>query len=462
MGNTCQTSKLTELNYAHLYSDCNIEPAGCLMSHNTYCCHADDDCMDAFEYQRLEAEAAPAESNPFPDSACQLPRAAAAAEASTRRTQPSQPGHSLGKFLMRSPHTERAGPGPAAMAMAREEDDIMAMEDMHLDMMMPIPNSPSGRKTSQMSIQEAISNTGAEVVVHLYDLSEAFAQINKVAVDLIGFGGALHVGVEVFGVEWSFGTGGVSCSAPKQNRYFAYRQTVAMGRTLLGMQEVNRGVLAMQREWRGSDYDLFSKNCGTFCNALCVLLGVGSLPAWVTRLAETGANSTTVRSIADMMARNGMIGAPSPSVQSQISGSPCLTEGSPEAGCGSEFKTPPKQLDEEVLWLPSGSGSDGGLLQEEVDRDAKKSLPFNRFLSHTNSDGASPVRGSLLPQRCATFRAGASSFPHPGSALRPLSFDDKCKDDKEQAFCQKRLAVGPCPTYRTHHAIMALASSGGA
>lgn len=73
--------------------------------------------------------------------------------------------------------------------------------------------------------------------------------------DLLGIGGALHVGVEAFrmsdsrlfefvevlGNEWSFGMQGVSITTPKQNQYYTYRQTVTMGRTGLRRKEVGLG-----------------------------------------------------------------------------------------------------------------------------------------------------------------------------------------------------------------------------
>lgn len=59
-----------------------------------------------------------------------------------------------------------------------------------------------------------------------------------------------------------------------------------MGRTRLKQQEVEAALQSMQTEWRGAQYDLFTKNCGTFCNSFCLKLDVGGLPEWVTWLGE--------------------------------------------------------------------------------------------------------------------------------------------------------------------------------
>lgn len=304
---------------------------------------------------------------------------------------------------------------------------------------------------------------GEDVLVHLYDLSETFAQINSVAIDIIGFGGALHVGIEVFGVEWSFGTGGVSCTPPKQSRHYAYRQTVSMGQTLLAMQEVNAAVLAMQREWRGSEYDLFTKNCGTFCNALCVRLGVGNLPAWVTRLAEAGGRSKTVRTIADMMVRNGMIGEASPmsqSQQSQMDFSPRLTDCSPYQlggscdGSSEGVQSPRREGSAPVFSLEDLSGD------EWLEDDDKSPIPGNSEADTSaglSRSDSSPVRGNSLPQRCATFRANSYAGKQ---ALKSMSFEKGCKNT-EKTFVAKRLALGPRPGYLSHDALLAVAAKGG-
>merc|ERR1719401_1782300 len=43
-------------------------------------------------------------------------------------------------------------------------------------------------------------------------------------------------------------------------------------------------------QWRGEDYDLLRHNCCHFADALCVALGVGHIPFWVTNLAGAGAS----------------------------------------------------------------------------------------------------------------------------------------------------------------------------
>lgn len=154
---------------------------------------------------------------------------------------------------------------------------------------------------------------GEEVFLHLYDLTETLGHVNAVALDFLGVGGALHAGVEIFIREWSYGTSGVSSTSPRNHPCYKFRKTVRMGRTYLPESEIAHLIEEMKRDWKGTDYDLFSRNCGTFCNTLCLRLGVGSVPAWVTRLAEVGARLdrlNAVRRVGQMLSRSGLLSSP--------------------------------------------------------------------------------------------------------------------------------------------------------
>jgi hypothetical protein len=265
----------------------------------------------------------------------------------------------------------------------------------------------------------------AKVDVHLYDLSDGFAKINAVSIDLIGFGGGLHTGVEVYGHEWSFGIGGVSCTVPKKNRYYVYRQTVSMGKTAMTPQEVERVIAALQNEWKGSDYDLFTKNCGTFCNTLCIRLGLGGLPAWVTRLAEAGGQSTAVRRIADLMVRNGLIG-----------------EGSPSSSCpygavsGSDYESPVKNL---ATIHAEFSGFEDAWLEEQ---DMALYATGNSVLGEPrlSLDGNSGDMGVLnLGQITARQQSHMLQQASACAPLRALSYDDLVSTDQGKPL-QRRMS----------------------
>lgn len=137
--------------------------------------------------------------------------------------------------------------------------------------------------------------TEEPVTLHIYDVSSD-SRVQRVN-DLfrpVGTG-VFHAGVEVFGIEYSYGhrddrgTGVFTCE-PRDNPYHTYREAVPMDVTTLSMREVHDIVLKMEKAWRGRDYHLISQNCCHFCNELFEALGVGQMPGWVTNLARTGAS----------------------------------------------------------------------------------------------------------------------------------------------------------------------------
>jgi len=133
-----------------------------------------------------------------------------------------------------------------------------------------------------------------DVVLHIYDVSEAPAlqAVNK-ALRAVGTG-AFHGAVEVYGQEWSYGgveegTGVFSCP-PKGCTAHVYRESVPMGQTAMSHSEVNLLLAELEQEWPGRDYDLLAHNCCHFSEELCKRLQVPeAFPKWVKSLAGAGA-----------------------------------------------------------------------------------------------------------------------------------------------------------------------------
>ncbi|KAI5083180.1 hypothetical protein GOP47_0002923 [Adiantum capillus-veneris] len=140
-----------------------------------------------------------------------------------------------------------------------------------------------------------------EVVLHVYDVTNsgsaktnsAIVQLNRLLRDGMGLGGIFHSAVEVYdNEEWSFGyceigSGVFSCPA-KTNPMYSYRESISLGKTSLCRSRVKQILLDLGREWPGYSYDLLSRNCNHFCDALCDRLGVQKFPAWVNRFAHAG------------------------------------------------------------------------------------------------------------------------------------------------------------------------------
>lgn len=134
---------------------------------------------------------------------------------------------------------------------------------------------------------------GAEVTLHVYDVSgsDRVVKANNI---LKKFGtGAFHAAVEVYGREWSFGKTRVGCGIfpcePRHCTMHQYRQAVPMGRTQLREPSVLRLLEELAPLWPGDAYDLLNNNCTHFSNEFCKRLGVGPIPQWVTNLGTAGA-----------------------------------------------------------------------------------------------------------------------------------------------------------------------------
>lgn len=143
------------------------------------------------------------------------------------------------------------------------------------------------------------------MVVHIYDVSHevVLQKLNKVLANknsVFKLGGVFHAGVEVGGLEWSFGWNGadgatgVVSDEPKQNPMHTFRQSIFLGKTQLSITEVVALISDMVEQYPGSAYDLLQMNCCTFADDFCQRLGVGGLPKWVHRLARAGAKVDSV------------------------------------------------------------------------------------------------------------------------------------------------------------------------
>jgi hypothetical protein len=122
------------------------------------------------------------------------------------------------------------------------------------------------------------------VILNVYHLNDDWSQSNFFSSEVLGFGGAFHVGVEILGNEWTYGTGGVSCAEPRNHSIHVFNQSIVMGETDYSPEDISSIVRQMQEEWQGDDYDLLMHNCCSFAGALCLRLVGDSIPAWVDRL----------------------------------------------------------------------------------------------------------------------------------------------------------------------------------
>jgi hypothetical protein len=138
---------------------------------------------------------------------------------------------------------------------------------------------------------------GGEVLLHLYGLGTGAASRGLNAIATCLGSGLYHTAVEVrylsFGLEWSFGhtanngTGVFSCEV-SDNREHRYSHSVSLGHTRLSQVEFDALLDDLQASptWVGSNYNLLSLNCHSFCAVLCDELSVDPIPAHVRRAAR--------------------------------------------------------------------------------------------------------------------------------------------------------------------------------
>lgn len=126
----------------------------------------------------------------------------------------------------------------------------------------------------------------AEVVLNLYDYSaDLLVQgLNDMA-HLTGTG-AFHAAVEVYGLEWSYCSGGkgdgIYACKPRENEGHCYRESIPLGVTFMKIAQVEELLSRMGHDWQGDAYDLLWKNCCHFSDELSRRLGVGQIPNWVS------------------------------------------------------------------------------------------------------------------------------------------------------------------------------------
>jgi len=129
--------------------------------------------------------------------------------------------------------------------------------------------------------------------LNIYDVSTnpIVERINRALVKLGT--GAFHIGVEVYGSEWSYGyleSGtGVSYDEPAACSKHHFREALDVGTTKLSQEEVVHIIAELSEEWLGCEYDLLQRNCVSFAMALVEKLGAGPIPALVSNLAGAGA-----------------------------------------------------------------------------------------------------------------------------------------------------------------------------
>mmetsp|Transcript_11349 Transcript_11349/g.40247 ORF Transcript_11349/g.40247 Transcript_11349/m.40247 type:complete len:266 (-) Transcript_11349:118-915(-) len=132
------------------------------------------------------------------------------------------------------------------------------------------------------------------VTLHVYSLGRLeWLKVANAALRSLGTG-AFHVGLEVYGLEWSFEQlSGIGCSWPGAEVGHCYMESIVLGSTQLSYREVLETIQHLRESgWTGCDYNTLEHNCCHFADALSHRLGVGPIPSFVLSLA---ASATVLR-----------------------------------------------------------------------------------------------------------------------------------------------------------------------
>lgn len=97
----------------------------------------------------------------------------------------------------------------------------------------------------------------------------------------------------VHGVEYAFGshenaTTGIFEGEPKQCEGFIFRKQILIGWTNMSLREVRGFMKELAQDYKGTSYNLITRNCNNFCNDACLRLTGNPIPSWINRLARLG------------------------------------------------------------------------------------------------------------------------------------------------------------------------------
>mmetsp|Transcript_16673 Transcript_16673/g.20380 ORF Transcript_16673/g.20380 Transcript_16673/m.20380 type:complete len:247 (-) Transcript_16673:35-775(-) len=122
-----------------------------------------------------------------------------------------------------------------------------------------------------------------KVYLNVYDL----APINDYLYP-IGFG-LHHSGVEMSGKEWTFASGaGIFDHTPRDAAGAKWRERLELGTFEGTSAEIDNTINELRSDFGPDKYNLITKNCNAFANALVWALLRKPIPAHVNRLADVG------------------------------------------------------------------------------------------------------------------------------------------------------------------------------
>mmetsp|Transcript_89792 Transcript_89792/g.253235 ORF Transcript_89792/g.253235 Transcript_89792/m.253235 type:complete len:253 (-) Transcript_89792:131-889(-) len=145
-------------------------------------------------------------------------------------------------------------------------------------------------------LERANAGPSPDVCVHVYDIGGGLVSWVNTLMAPFGSTGAYHVGVEVYGEEWSFGRSrssqcekktGIQRTEPKAHPIHEYRETIHFGQTQMTAVEVQVKLNEMRGIYLQSEYHFIRRNCITFAQDFVYALTGRDLPPRLFELMST-------------------------------------------------------------------------------------------------------------------------------------------------------------------------------
>mmetsp|Transcript_47962 Transcript_47962/g.95424 ORF Transcript_47962/g.95424 Transcript_47962/m.95424 type:complete len:180 (+) Transcript_47962:83-622(+) len=128
--------------------------------------------------------------------------------------------------------------------------------------------------------QNPVEGEGLPVWLHIYDLG----CVSKFVVNSwAGTQGIFHVGIEVLDKEWCYmSRHGLRCHRAMEHPHHLYKESIALGETMLSAEQVKQKLGDFQQTWPGSAYHFLQRNCIHFAEEFHKALQLTEpFPEWV-------------------------------------------------------------------------------------------------------------------------------------------------------------------------------------